>query len=426
MPRSGIADRRSDILRNAVRIPQAAEDHADIAEAIKRAATGKRPFAIPFGKTQVRALLQQITIQGRRPDSTEEWRMVAAYLDWRDEILGFTGRWTAIRGEFALPPLEDEGERTGKWITDTLTLLSKACRILQEHEPRIFSEVKELLPDGVDARSVTRSKANTLRVAEAIKLNLSKLHLAGSRASRTDLINRLALCSGSVVDQMKAFAENNVGNPVLNAQQIRDRWETLCRELARVLNLRPYLEQVRRVADLIEQSEGIKWAARLRMQPTSDADDQLLPAAWRESWQRARVSGYLRRIDGRDRIRELSRLRLEYDDDCRKTFSEVVKLETYLGLKRNLTDRVQSALVMFTHALPVSVPAREKERPAFAGTLARPWRIAIRPYHVGSCQHGGYLSISPPRLARSIWSSLMRPHSQASKHCPHCYEASSY
>jgi transcription elongation GreA/GreB family factor/very-short-patch-repair endonuclease len=348
---SGIVDRRPDILRNAVRIPQAAEDHADIAEAIRRAAAGKRPFAIPFGKTQVRALLQQITIQGRRPDSTEEWRMVAAYLDWRDEILGFTGRWTAISDEFTLPPLEDEGEHTGKWIADTLTLLSKACRILQEHEPRICSEVKELLPDGVDARSVTRSKASTLRVAEAIKLNLSKLHLAGSRASRADLINRLALCSGSVVDQMKAFVENDVGNPLLNVQQIRDRWETLCRELARVLNLRPHLEQVRRVADLVEQSGGIKWAARLRTQLTNDAGDPLLPGAWKESWQWARISGYLRRIDGRDRIRELSRLRLEYDDDCRKTFSEVVKLKTYLGLKRNLTDRVQAALFMFTDAL---------------------------------------------------------------------------
>ena len=82
------------------------------------------------------------------------------------------------------------------------------------------------------------------------------------------------------------------------------------------------------MADLIEQSGGAKWAQDLRTQASGDTDDPLLPGGWRESWEWSRISGYLRRIDGRDRIRELSRLRLEYEDDCRKTFGEVVKLTT--------------------------------------------------------------------------------------------------
>ena len=316
---SGIADRRPDILRNAVRIPDRADRHPDVSQAVTRAARGRRPFgAIPFGKTEARALLQQITVQGRRPESTEDWQKVAAYLAWRDEILEFTGKWTAIREEFDLPPLEDEGDRTGKWIADTSSLLSRACRILQEHGPRISSEMKELLPHGVDARSVAGSKANAVAVAEAIKLNLSKIRLAGSRATRADLIKRLAVSSGTVVEQMKTFVENDLGNPDLNAQQIGDRWEALCRELTRIHKLRPQLEQVERVADLIEESGGAKWAQQLRTQPAGDTDDPLLPGAWRESWQWSRISGYLRRIDGRDRIRELSRLRLECEDDLQE------------------------------------------------------------------------------------------------------------
>ena len=389
---SGIADRRPDILRNAVRIPDQADRHPEVSQAVKRAARGRRPFgAIPFGKTEARALLQQITVQGRRPESTEDWQKVAAYLAWRDEILGFTGKWTAIREEFDLPPLEDEGERTGKWIADTSSLLSKACRILQEHEPRISSEVKELFPHGVDARSVTGSKASAVAVAEAIKLNLSKIRLAGSRATRADLIKRLAVSSGDIVEQMKTFVENDLGNPDLNAQQIGDRWEALCRELTRIHKLRPQLEQVARVADLIEESGGAKWAQQLRTQPAGDTDDPLLPGGWRESWQWSRISGYLRRIDGRDRIRELSRLRLEYEDDCRKTFGEVVKLRTYLGLKQNLTDSCQSALCMFTRALQRSRQGKHKTgalvsrvRPQGHGALLLARCLA------GSCQPGGY------------------------------------
>ena len=251
------------------------------------------------------------------------------------------------------------------------SLLSKACRILQEHDPRIFSEVKELLPHGIDARSVAGSKVSAVAVAEAIKVNLSKTRLAASRATRADLINRLAVSPGAIAEQMKTFVESDLGSPDLNAQKIGDRWETLCRELTRVHKLRPHLEQVGRVADLIEQSGGTKWAQDLRTQVSGHTDDPLLPGGWRESWEWSRISGYLRRIDGRDRIRELSRLRLEYEDDCRKTFSEVVRLRTYLGLKRNLTDRVQAALVMFTHALSSLGTGKGKRAARFRGDARR-------------------------------------------------------
>src|SRR5262249_25895822 len=157
-----------------------------------------------------------------------------------------------------------------------------------------------------------------------IKLNLSKIRLASSRATRADLIKRLSVSSGAIVEQMRTFVENDLGNPDLAAQQIGDRWETLCRELTRVHNLRPHLDEL---ADLIEQSGATKWAQDLRTQPSADTDDPLLPPGWPETWQWSRIAGRLRRIDGRDRIRELSRLRLEYEDDCGKTFSEVVRLK---------------------------------------------------------------------------------------------------
>jgi transcription elongation GreA/GreB family factor/very-short-patch-repair endonuclease len=369
---SGIADRRIDILRNAVSIPERANRNLEVSQAVKKAARGRRPFgAVPFGKAEARALLQQTTVQGRRPVFTEDWQKVAAYLDWRDEILEFTAKWVAIREDFDLPPLKDEGERTGKWVADTWNLLRMASLIVQEHEPRILSAVKELFPHGVDSRSVAGSKASAVAVAEAIKLNLSKTRLAASRVTRADLMNRLAVSSGAVVEQMKTFVENNLGNLDLNTQQIGDQWEALCRELTRVHKLRSHLEQVGRVADLIEQSGGTKWAQDLRTQVCGDTDDALLPGGWRESWEWSRISGYLRRIDGRDRIHELSRLRLEYEDDCRKTFSEVVKLKTYLGLKRSLTDRVQAALVMFTHALSSLGTGKGKRAARFRGDARR-------------------------------------------------------
>jgi transcription elongation GreA/GreB family factor len=349
---SAISGRRPDIVRNAVRTPEGVHGHPEVVAAVERGTRGKRLFSpIPFGRKEARALVQHIQVRGRRPESTEDWQKVAAYLAWRREISEFIGRWTAIRDEFHLPSLEDRGDATGKWIADGFKLVSEARRILKERWPRISSEVTELFPSGIDATAILTSKANAIAVVDAIKMNLSRAHLATSRATRADLIKRLATCSGTLVQQMSAFVENDLGRTELNAQQVADRWEALCRELIRIYNLAPHLAEVERVAALIQQSGGVTWAQQLRTQPACDTDDPLTPGGWRQSWQWARISGYLRRIDGRDRLRELSRLRLEHEDDRRKTFGEVVKLRTYLGLKRNLTNRVQAALVMFTQAL---------------------------------------------------------------------------
>jgi very-short-patch-repair endonuclease len=369
---STITDRRPEVVRDGIRIPGQAVSHPKVAEAVERGICGKRPFnPILFGNTEAKALVEQIEIQGRRPKSAEDWQRVSAYLAWRGEITQFGGRWTAIRDEFDLPPLEDDGDRTGRWIADTLNLLRKGSGILQDYDPRISLEVKELFPGGLDTRTVVESKASAAALAEVINLNLSKIRLAGSRNIRANLINQLTVCSGAVVDQLKTFIENDIGNPAVSAQQAGDRWETHCRELSRLHNLKPHLVEVTRIANLIQESGGMNWAGQLRTQPADTADDSLLPGGWSESWKWTRISGYLRRIDGRDRIRQLSRLRLEYEDDCRKTFSDVVKQRTYLGLRRNLTDRVQAALVMFTQALSSLGSGKGKRAARFRGDARR-------------------------------------------------------
>jgi hypothetical protein len=196
---SAIGGRRPEVLRNAVHVSAGVLGCSEAVEAVERAAHGKRPFgAIPFGKAEARAFVQSIRVQGRHPESTEDWQKVAAYLGWRRDVSEFVARWAAIRDEYGLPPLGDNGDRTGKWIGETFNLVSKARRILDEEWPRVSSELKELFPHGIELGAVLASQANTVAVAEAVKLNLSKARLAGSRVMRADLTKRLALCSERV------------------------------------------------------------------------------------------------------------------------------------------------------------------------------------------------------------------------------------
>jgi len=156
---SEIADRRLEMLRNAVSVPTDAVGHPKVAEALERAIQGKRPFPVlSFGSTEAKTFFQQIEVQGRSPLSTEDWERVKAYMDWRGEIKTFTGRWAAIREDFDLPSLENDGDRTAKWIAHASSLLQKASRVLQDLGPR--------LPEGSTFCAVAFARELSLRPGE--------------------------------------------------------------------------------------------------------------------------------------------------------------------------------------------------------------------------------------------------------------------
>jgi len=347
-----IAALRTSMLGYVVKLPAGAHQHQDLCMAIERATNAQRPFGfISFGKSEAKTLLQQIQIQGRAPQSTEDWEKIAAYVGWRKDITAFVSRWNVISSEFNLPELADEGETTGRWVSGTLDKIDKARAILNSHFPLIKAELPELFPYGMEASMIIKSRETAEAAADTIKINLAKNRLLSSRNRISDLLDRLAQCSGPIVEEIHEFLSGSVGNPNLKEVEITDRWQAICLELTRLHNLRPQIQTVERVAGLLRESGGTHWANALMTQPVTGIDDLWTPGNWFESWTWARQENYLKQIDGRGRISELSAHRMRCDDELKKIFEEVVKLRTFLGLKKNLTELVESALVMFTNAI---------------------------------------------------------------------------
>ena len=165
------------------------------------------------------------------------------------------------------------------------------------------------------------------------------------------LLEQLTKCSGPIADSLREFTADSIGNPELQPSQITDRWQELSLKLSRILDLRPQMKAVESVAELVAASGAPDWAKRLKTEPISGDTDPLAPSDWREAWEWRRQESYLKTIDGRDRIRALSEQRLRCDEDLRKTFQKVVENRTFLSLKKSMTERVESALVMFTSAV---------------------------------------------------------------------------
>ena len=347
-----IAALRASMLGYAVKFPAGAHQHQDLCMAIERATNAQRPFGfISFGKSEAKTLFQQIQIQGRAPQSTEDWEKIAAYVGWRKDISAFVSRWNAISSEFDLPELVDDGGTAGRWVSETMDRIDKARAILNSHFPLIKAELPDLFPYGMEASRIIKYREAAKAAADSIKINLAKNRLLSSRNRIRGLLNLLAQCSGPIIEETHEFLSGSVGKPNLKETEITDRWQAICQRLTSLHNLRPQMQTVERVAGLIRESGGTHWANALMTQPVTGVDDPWTPGNWLKSWTWARYESYLKQIDGRCRISELSAHRMCCEDELKKTFEQVVKLRTFLGLKKNLNERVQSALVMFTSAI---------------------------------------------------------------------------
>jgi hypothetical protein len=421
---SDLAKRRQAVVNRAVTVPKGADGRNDLFKAVGRAASGSRPFGlVAIGKSEARALYQEIRIEGRDPHGAEEWSKVAETIQWRRDMAALTIRWKAIAAEYDLPPLDDDVDKAGRWLASVVALMGRVADVLNEDRRLIEAEIPDLFPYGMSAADILQSRKGADSAAETIRINLSKNRLSGSRNKISGLLEHLAACSGPIVDAMKDFVANSVGDDSLAPSRVTDRWSELCQELSDILALRPRMEIVERVAQAIAESGAPKWAGALRAEPVMGAADQWTPSGWRETWNWRRQETYLKRIDGRGKIRELSELRLGLEEDLRKSFHKVVENRTFLSLKRSMTEQVESALVMFTAAIRrigkgTGIRAHRFRRDARAA-MEKP----TPPCHAGSCRHGGYQRACPLSSGPLTWSSWTRRPSRTSGLCQPWYAA---
>ncbi|MBC2714946.1 MAG: AAA family ATPase [Desulfobacteraceae bacterium] len=349
---TSITEQRLQVVGYTVSIPDEALQCKIVCEAVEKASKGKRPFGmIKIGKSKEKAVFHEMTIEGHPPASPEEWEKVREYLCWRKEVSAFCIRWTNVSQEFDLPTVEDRGNQTGLWIADVIRLINKAMHMASQISSIIRKEIPGLFPHGMDAQKIITSVKDARESAKAIELNLSKIRLFKSRKAIEEVSRYLAAYSGDIVDAMKVFFKDHAGNSKYTNSDISDKWIELNTELNRLLNLREQMETVKKVSALVHNSSAKNWAKALLNESDESTVDQWTPTNWRESWNWVINDNYLRQIDGRNKIRKLSEKRITYEKDLTRAFEKVVQLRTYLGLKNNMTPRVESALVMFTAAI---------------------------------------------------------------------------
>ena len=347
-----IEESRRAFVQRPVQLPEEAVDDNVVSAAVERAASGKRPFSIlRFGAGVSRYLLKQTTVAGGSPATAEDWAHVGDYLRFRRQVATTATRWNGLAEDFGTPRVDADSNQIVRWATATHALLDQFRDAAISRGERVRTELPELFPYGTDPERALQDAAAARSTANKIDLNVRRHRLGEARLRVSQPVDRLRQMPSPISDRMKSFIEECVGNPKFSNGEISAQWGDLAGELQRIHELKPHLTTIDRVAALVEDSGAREWARSLQHKSVEGIDDPWSPSGWNESWLWRRQDSYLRDIDCREELAELSVKRFEFDEDLKRRMRETVKLRTFFALKVNMTERIQGGLVRFATAI---------------------------------------------------------------------------
>ncbi len=334
--------------------------------AVEALANGRKPFGVlAFGKSSLKAQIDAARVEARAPQDTAAWRLARDYRVWQKRAHAFLGRWSAAAGAVGFPPPPPD------WQDGRAELLRLGRLVERMHDLHLQAEdrmgvVAALFPFGVDARRVVLH-GEIGAVCEALACHLEQ----GSTDARGIRQRLAAMQADAALPFHAALAEIRaaLGNPAVDPRQLAEGWQRILAEARRLDGLRALRERLEAIAGSVAASGAPQWAARLLLDG-ADASDALTPASWPQAWEWARAAGYVRRISRRGTVVELSARHAALEREQRAVMGEMVRVTTFLGLKRGITAGMASALARFSLAV--------RELGAGTGKSANRRRRAIR------------------------------------------------
>ena len=113
---------RAALVPKAVQLPANAEFDEDFNDALVRLLAGKSAFALPFGKSVARKLVEAITVGGAKPKGVEGGQAVNDWGQWRLQARKALAQWASLSGEFGFHAPGEGPEQAVRGLTQTIAL----------------------------------------------------------------------------------------------------------------------------------------------------------------------------------------------------------------------------------------------------------------------------------------------------------------
>jgi very-short-patch-repair endonuclease len=343
-------EERKAFLIRPVTVPTEMENNHELVVAIANLAQGKRPFGLGgvFGKSALKEQVASVRILGKAPSTDSEWKHVQSYLTLQAKLRELALKWNALATDLGIESVEEspKGAVAAVPLFSHYEMLKQVVAL----ERTIAKETAKLFPEWSGGREVITNSDRLSELDRVLRDHLTKIRLSNVWAIKEQFETALENRAGRVVQDVRSFLSDVLGNPNVPHAKMQSSWSTLMGEIARIHALSSYLSIVQDISDKVSNS-GAPQYARLLRQPLKTTADPLLPDSWRQSWRLKRLDTYLNSIEAHEELKRLTKSRTELEADLARAYRDIVVKKTWLKLAENASPKIRAALQSFLNAI---------------------------------------------------------------------------
>lgn len=346
-----VLDLRKKFIERPVNIRPGIETDEVFVGAIHNLAEGRSAFGLTglFGKSEHKSWITSTKVLGTKPNSSDDWAHVREYIRLLRSMRELVIRWNALCGELQLQAVPGDGPDGAVTAHYEYSCYLKTKAVVGA-EVSLCQTASQLFPQWVNIQDVAASTEQLDELERVLRHHLTKSRLSNVWATKEKLQKVLEGRHGRIIDGIRSFLAETLGNPDVDDAHMQAGWSDLMNELARVLRLRTQLDIVAEVCEKVKVSKAPKYAAALKL-PLEGTVDALLPDNWRAAWRLKRLNTYLESIDAHKELKKLGKDHHRVEADLSRGYQDIVVKRTWLKLAENASPSIRAALQAYLNAI---------------------------------------------------------------------------
>jgi very-short-patch-repair endonuclease len=346
-----VLDLRKKFIERPVEIRLGIETDEVFVGAIHNLADGRSAFGLTrlLGKSEQKSWIASTRVLGVKPNSLDDWDHVKEYIKLLRSMRELVIRWNALCGELQLQTVPGDGPDGAVTAYYEYTCYLKTKAVV-DAEASLCTIAAQLFPQWINIQNVVASLEQLDELEHALRHHLTRNRLSTVWATKEQLQKVLEARNGRIIDSIRSFLAETLGNPNCDDAHMQAGWSDLMNELARVLRLKTQLDIVAGVCQKVKASGAPNYAVTLKL-PLEGTADTLLPDNWRAAWRLKRLNTYLESIDAHKELKKLGLDHHNVEADLSRAYQDIVVKRTWLKLAENASPSIRAALQAYLNAI---------------------------------------------------------------------------